>query len=45
MNDILETLQVETTLGNNVCKTDPMIILMLFIFFTLFFYIIQFKIK
>lgn len=45
MNDIVETFEVETILNNNVCKSDAMIILMVFIFFTLFFYIIQFKIN
>ena len=46
MNDIVETFEIQTSHNdNNVCKMDPMLFLGLILIFTIFMYIIQFKLK
>lgn len=46
MNDIIETFEIQTSHdNNNVCKMDPMLFFMVIMIFTIFIYIVQFKVK
>ncbi len=46
MNNIIETFEIQTLHdNNNVCKMDPMLFCIVIMVFTIFIYIVQFKVK
>jgi hypothetical protein len=46
MNNVIETFEIQTTHNNNnVCKMDPMLFFIAILVFTIFMYIVQFKIN